>query len=139
MSRRLLVVDDEPFIRDALARHFRMSGLEVETACDGLEAVDRLSGGSSFGVVVTDIAMPRLDGIGLLERVRREHPTLGVVVITGFVTLENAVACARLGAETCIFKPFRDLSELDAAVESAFARHERWRRKILELRGLADA
>jgi DNA-binding NtrC family response regulator len=135
VNHRLLVVDDETPIRDSLARHFRLGGIEAETAKDGEDALEKLSR-IPYRVVVSDILMPRMDGIGLLRRIRQEYPMTRVVMITGYVTLENALACMKLGADTCVFKPFQDLSELDAAVEAAFAYHERWERKLLELRGL---
>jgi DNA-binding NtrC family response regulator len=135
MNRRLLVVDDETPIRDSLARHYRFAGMEAETAQDGEDALEKLSR-IPYRVVVSDILMPRLDGIGLLRRIRQEFPMTRMVMIPGYVTLENALACLKLGADTCVFKPFEDLSELDAAVEAAFAFHERWERKLLELRGM---
>jgi DNA-binding NtrC family response regulator len=135
VNRRLLVVDDEAPIRESLARHFRLSGVDAETAQDGEDALEKLSR-VPYRVVVSDILMPRLDGTGLLRRIRQEYPMTRVVMITGFVTLENALACMKLGADTCVFKPFQDLSELDAAVDAAFAYHELWERKLLELRGL---
>lgn len=137
-ARHLLLVDDEAGIRDSLARHFRLAGYEVETACDGLDACEKLAK-VPYRVVVTDIMMPRMDGIGLLRLVRREYPMTRTVMITGYVSLDNALACVRLGADTCVFKPFQNLEELDTAVEAAFVHHEHWERKLLELRGLKDA
>lgn len=137
-ARHLLLVDDEAGIRDSLGRHFRLAGYEVETACDGLEACEKLAK-VPYRVVVSDIMMPRMDGIELLRLVRQEYPMTRTVMITGYVSLENALACVRLGADTCVFKPFRDLEELDAAVEAAFVYHEQWERKLLELRGLKEA
>lgn len=138
MNRRLLVVDDEAPLRDSLARHFKLAGIQAETAVDGEDALEKLAK-IPYRVVVSDIMMPRLDGIGLLRRIRQEYPMTRAVMITGYVTLENALSCVQLGADTCVFKPFRDLSELDQAVEAAFAFHERWERKLLELRGLKGA
>jgi DNA-binding NtrC family response regulator len=135
MKRHLLVVDDESSNRDAISRHFRLMGYEVETAVDGRDALERMAD-YPFRVVVSDILMPRMDGIALLQALRRDYPTTRTVMITGYVTLENGLACVKYGAETCVFKPFQDLRELDGAVESAFAYHERWERKLLELRGL---
>ena len=135
MNRRLLVVDDEAPLRDSLARHFRLAGIEAETAIDGEDALEKLAK-IPYRVVVSDILMPRLDGIGLLRRIRQEYPMTRAIMITGYVTLENALSCVQLGADTCVFKPFQDLSELDHAVEAAFAFHERWEKKLLELRGL---
>lgn len=137
MTRRILIVDDEESIRLSLARHFRMRDMEVETAADGLDALDKLAA-NPYRVMVCDVMMPRMDGIGLLRRMRSEYPMTRSIMTTGYVTLENALACMKFGAETCIFKPFSDLSELDQAVESAFAYHERWERKLLELRGMRE-
>ncbi|HQF56551.1 MAG TPA: response regulator [Fibrobacteria bacterium] len=138
MNKRILVVDDEPSIRESLARHFRHRLFEVETASDGVDALDKLSR-TPFRVVVSDIIMPRMDGIELLRRIREECPMTRTIMITGYVTLDNALACLRLGADTCVFKPIQNLSELDEAVDSAFRHHERWERKLMELRGLKEA
>lgn len=137
MTRRILVVDDEQPIRESLARHFRISGMETETACDGVDAIEKLSK-IPYRVVVSDILMPRMDGIELLRKIRDEWPMTRVIMITGYVTLENALACLRLGADTCVFKPIQDMEELHRAVESAFAWHDRWERKLLELRGFKE-
>ena len=138
MIKRILVVDDEPSIRESLARHFRLGGIEAETASDGLDALEKLSR-TPFRVIVSDILMPRMDGIELLRRVRQEYPMTRTIMITGYVTLDNALACLRLGADTCVFKPIQNLSELDEAVDSAFRHHERWEGKLMELRGLKEA
>ncbi len=135
MTRRILIVDDEAPIRDSLARHFRLLGMETETAMDGEDALEKLAK-VPYRVVVSDIMMPRLDGMGLLRQMRKEYPMTRAIMITGYVSLENALSCMQKGADTCIFKPFQDLSELDQAVEDAFAFHERWERKLLELRGM---
>lgn len=137
LNRRILIVDDEESIRVALSRHFRMQDMEVDTACEGIDALDKLSR-SPYRVMICDVMMPRMDGIGLLRRMRSEYPMTRSIMITGYVTLENALACLKFGAETCIFKPFADLSELDQAVESAFAYHERWEQKLLQLRGMRE-
>lgn len=137
MSRRLLIVDDEESIRISLARHFRMQDMDVETASDGVDALEKLSR-FPYRVLVSDVMMPRMDGIGLLRRMRAEYPMTRTIMITGYVTLENALACLKFGAETCIFKPFSDLSELDGAVDAAFAYHERWEKKLLQLRGMRE-
>lgn len=138
MNKRVLVVDDEPSIRESLARHFRLTGIDAETASDGIDALEKLSR-TPFRVIVSDILMPRMDGIELLRRIRQEYPMTRTIMITGYVTLENALACLRLGADTCVFKPIQNLSELDEAVNSAFRYHEHWERKLLELRGLKEA
>jgi len=135
MNRQVLIVDDETSIRDSLARHFRLMGIQADTAGDGAEALAMMEK-FPYRVVISDIMMPRVDGIGLLRALRKEFPMTRTIMISGYVTLENALSCVKLGADTCIFKPLSKLDELDQAVEAAFAHHERWERKLLELRSL---
>jgi DNA-binding NtrC family response regulator len=87
-------------------------------------------------VVVSDICMPEMDGVALLREVRRQYPMVRVIMITGYVTLENALACMRNQADTCVFKPLQDMGELEQAVESAMESLSRWNRKFRELQGM---
>jgi len=132
MKGRILVVDDEHEIRVLLSRHFRYAGYEVKTASDGLDALEKLEAGR-VDVMVSDIGMPRMDGINLLERVRRDHPMLRTVMITGHVAQDAIVACMHAGAEACVFKPLEDLSELDQAVEAVLGTMRRWWRILADL------
>ncbi len=80
-TRRILVVDDDPGVREAILTVLRRQGWEAEEAVDGLEALTRLQHGR-FDVIVTDLHMPRLDGLALLREVRRMENPLPVVVQT---------------------------------------------------------
>ncbi len=135
MKGRLLIVDDEPEIRKMLVRHFFFLGYEAEEAENGSEALDILAE-KRFDVVISDIRMPKMDGVSLLREIRHQYPMTRVIMITGYVTLENALACMRNQADTCIFKPFEDLSELEEAVQMALFSLARWNRKFRELQGL---
>jgi len=135
MKARILIVDDESAIRDSLARHYRLKGYETATAENGLAALKKLSE-QSFQVVISDILMPVMDGIDLLRRIRSEYPMTRVVMITGYVTLENALACLRNNADTCVFKPLDDLQELDRAIEAAVTYLEHWKQKLAFLKGM---
>ncbi len=135
MKGRLLVVDDEAEIRDMLSRHFRMLDYDVLTASDGTDALDVLAE-NRIDVVISDIKMPEMDGTTLLKKIKTQYPMIRVIMITGYVTLENALACMRRQADTCIFKPLNDLSELENAVERAMDTLERWHQKLRELRGM---
>ncbi len=132
MKARLLIVDDEQDIRQMLARHFKYLGYEVELACNGSEALTVL-GEKKIDVVVTDIKMPVMDGIELLRSIRGNYSMVHTIVVTGYVTLENAMSCMRLGADTCIFKPLEDMTELEKAVESAVKNLNHWQQKFLTL------
>ncbi len=135
MKGKLLIVDDESEIREMLSRNFRMLGFEVEVAGHGLEALSILEE-KPIDVVISDIKMPEMDGVALLREIRNQYPMVRVIMITGYVTLENAIACMRNQADTCVFKPLTDLSELEEAVDSAMASLARWNNKFRELRGM---
>lgn len=132
MTTRILIVDDEEHIRNSLARHFRFQGYETDTADNGLTALEKMAD-TSYQVVISDIMMPKMNGIDMLKRIRKEFPMTRVIMITGYVTLENALACLRYNADTCIFKPIEDLSELNTAVEKALWYLDNWKEKLSKL------
>ena len=135
MKVKLLIVDDEADIRDLLSRHFRYLGYDVETAENGIIALEKLDQ-ASYQVVVSDIMMPKMTGVQLLEAIRQQHPMIHVVMMTGYVTLENALACMQQGADTCIFKPIEAMAELQAAVEEAVKRLKHWQQKLKTLQAM---
>src|SRR5262245_34962849 len=104
---RILVVDDEEMVRTVASRILTESGFAVHLAADGMGAVDLLGQhGDAVECVVSDIVMPRLDGVGLLSRVGRIHTGLAVVFVSGYGATQLATyglpaPCAVLG------KPFR--------------------------------
>ena len=95
---RILVVDDEKIKRVTLADDLATQGHEVETACDGREAIGKLST-ARFDVVVTDLKMPNIDGIELLKRIK-QGPLADTVVVmmTAYGSIEVAVEAVKLGA-----------------------------------------
>lgn len=101
-----LVVDDEAQVRKLLRKHLERLGAEVIEAADGEEGWD-LFRGHSPDLVVTDVRMPRLDGIGLLARVRSAAPRAEVVVVTGFVETQTLLKALRGGASNFLEKPFQ--------------------------------
>jgi DNA-binding NtrC family response regulator len=133
----LLIVDDESDIRNSLSRRYLLKGYTVDTARNGREALDLLEQ-RSFQVVISDIKMPEIDGIELLHRIRIEYPMTRVIMMTGYVTLDNGLACLRHGADTCIFKPLQDLKEMDAAIEQALNYLKHWENKLLQLRKMGQ-
>jgi len=138
MKVRLLIVDDESEIREMLSRHFRYLGFDVGTAADGIEALEKLAEAKTE-VVVTDIMMPRMDGVDLLRAIRDEYPMVHAIAVTGYVTLDNAIACMRLGADTCIFKPLEDLGELEEAIAAAVGQLKHWQEKLKMLQAMNPA
>lgn len=135
MKRELLIVDDDKAICRMLDMYFRRLGYDVELATNGKEALHMLES-RAIRVVISDISMPEMDGIELLTHVRTHYPMTRVIMMTGYVTLDNVLACMRKQADTCILKPLADLKELNRAVKTAFAQLEHWERILLELQGM---
>jgi DNA-binding NtrC family response regulator len=105
MKRRVLIVeDDEVFLRP-LQRALELAEFEVLTAGSGEDALDLLKR-EDVDLVLTDQRLPGLDGVGLVRRLKAEHPEPGVVVMTAYGTIGAAVEATRLGAEDYLVKPF---------------------------------
>ncbi|HQB42295.1 MAG TPA: response regulator, partial [Polyangiaceae bacterium] len=103
---RVLVVDDEKFIRDILADFLGLEGYFVRTASDGVSALDVLHA-SRFDVVISDLKMPRMGGIELLEAIPRISPNTLTIIMTGFGTVETAIEAMKRGAYDYVLKPFK--------------------------------
>ena len=101
---RILVVDDEPAHRDSLRRIFERAGHEVLVADDGQAALAVLRN-ETVAVLLTDLVMPRMDGLALLKAARALSPEIDVIMMTAYGTVENAVAAMREGAYDFIVKP----------------------------------
>lgn len=123
MTARILIVDDEPSIRKVLQAHLRRFGYEVEAVSDGGEAVARLEI-EPFHLVVTDLRMPVLDGMGVLNWVSENQPGLPVILITAHGTVDTAVEALKRGAFDYVTKPF-DKDELHAVIQKALATEAR--------------
>ncbi|HSU26160.1 MAG TPA: response regulator, partial [Pyrinomonadaceae bacterium] len=115
---KLLVVDDEKNLRLVVQKELSRQDHEVQEASDGEEAWQMLEA-NDFDVLLCDINMPRLDGIGLLRRVREKcaNPP-EVIMLTGQGTVETAIEAMKLGAYDYLTKPYR-IKELSALVNAA--------------------
>ena len=103
--RRLLIAEDEPILRITVADALRKEGWEVSVAEDGAEALASFER-QLHDVVLTDLLMPRMDGVELLRRVKAMRPATTVVIVTAYGTVDTAVEAMRLGAADFITKPF---------------------------------
>lgn len=119
MSRRILIVDDEPSIRKVLSAHLRRAGYEVATAADGSEGILALQE-DVFHLVISDLKMPQVDGMALLQWINDHLPGLPVILITAHGTVDSAVEAIKRGAFDYISKPF-DQDEIAAVVTKALA------------------
>ena len=127
-SERILIVDDEDGMRRLLGRVLTREGYDTSTVGSGVEAL-RLVANERFDLVVTDIKMPEMDGLQLLENLKEYEPSLPIIVMTAYGTIENAVQALRLGAYDYIAKPF-ETDEIKLTVAKALER-ERLLRKPL--------
>jgi DNA-binding NtrC family response regulator len=117
---KLLIVDDEVNTRNALAEMFREDGYQVETAADGFKALPKLEEFQP-DVVVTDLRMPGLDGIGLTQKVLELDPDCEVIITTAHGAIETAIEAMRKGATDYLIKPI-NIKELSLLIERALAR-----------------
>jgi len=115
-------VDDEPPIRELLVEYFRERGHEVTALANGDEAIHELERrASAYSLVITDLQLPGTDGLGVLKTARNLNPGAMVIIITGYASIESAIAAVRLGAYDYLTKPF-SLGQLDVIVQRAAER-----------------
>ena len=110
--RRILILDDEPIVVKRLKPAFQKAGYDVETFTDSAAALAGFTA-TPADVVITDLKMDGLDGMGFLEKVKAVSPTVGCIVITGFATLETAKESFHKGAFDFVAKPFKLADILD--------------------------
>jgi len=123
---RVLCVDDEPVILQILRRLLEVQGFEPVVCGDPLAAMSAFDAGQ-FDVVITDIHMPRMDGLSLMRALRERQPELPVVVVTGHGTVDTAIQALREGATGMLVKPFTGeelLAEVRRALSTAQMRYE---------------
>jgi phosphoserine phosphatase RsbU/P len=120
MNRRytVLIIEDDPQFRITLAAYLEDSGYNVLEAGDGLEGME-IFGGSRPDIVLTDLRMSGLDGLGVITAVKKLSPATPVIVFTGTSDPSAAENALRLGAVECMFKPIEDLSHLEAVIVKA--------------------
>jgi two-component system response regulator MprA len=117
----ILVVDDEPAVRDSLRRALELEGYAVELARDGEEALERLSLEDQPDAVILDILMPGIDGLEVCQRLRQTGSTLPVLMLTARAEVDSRVAGLDAGADDYLPKPFA-LAELLARLRALLRR-----------------
>jgi DNA-binding response OmpR family regulator len=122
LDKRLLVVDDDEGVRRIVAALLKDEGYETSTASNAAEALDVLRR-EPFALVITDIKMPDRDGLWLLSELRRQHPEVAVIMMTGYGQVDTAVDCLKYGAADYLTKPVR-VNHLSASVMRALDRRK---------------
>ncbi|MCU0726715.1 MAG: response regulator [Planctomycetes bacterium] len=123
MTARILVVDDEQVVLDGVRKHLKREGYDIETVLSAREALAALAERGA-DVVITDLMMPEMDGLALLERVHALPRPVPVIMITGYATMKTALMAMRQGAFDYIAKPFTR-AELQGVVARAVRQSER--------------
>jgi two-component system response regulator AtoC len=129
----VLVIDDEPDVRDVLVEYFRECGHDVSSAADGTEAVAEITRHpTKYGIIISDLQMPGVDGLGVLRAAKAANPAATVIIVTGYASVDSAVRAVRLGAYDYLTKPFT-LGQIEVIVNRAAER------RALEAENLALA
>ena len=139
MSKSILIVDDEQIIRNVLKRKLEQTtSYTVHTADDGTTALE-VFGNEKVDLVISDLLMPQMNGIELLRHLKKSEPSIPVIIITGYGTLDDAIAAIHLGAEDFIKKPF-DINEIIETIEKTFRKkaEEADQRQIIKFISFED-
>ena len=121
-SRSILLVDDEASILESLGWALRKNGFRVTTATGGQEALDHL-GRCRFDLVITDLSMAIVDGIGVLKHAKSLQPDIAVIILTGYGNVPSAVKAMQLGADDYLQKPC-DIADLLNRARRSFERQD---------------
>jgi DNA-binding NtrC family response regulator len=119
VAEKIVVVDDQEFVREGLNATLSMAGYNVVTCESGQEALVALSEGNA-SVLITDLRMPEMSGLELMEKALRMDEALPVIMVTAFATVENAVEAMKKGAYDYVMKPF-NADAIEVVVAKAIA------------------
>lgn len=128
----LLVDDEAPFV-GTMTKRLNKRNLDVTTATNGAEALQVLEKNTKIEVVILDVKMPGMDGIETLKRIKKNHPLVEVIMLTGHATVETAIDGMKLGALDYLMKPC-EMEVLMAKVQEAAAKKRAHENKIVEAR-----
>ena len=117
LRRHILVVDDEPGIRDLLARTLALAEYDVDVAVDGVSGLERMRL-DTYDLLIVDLKMPGLDGMSLIREAKRYQSDLPVIIITGYSSESAAIEAVNLGVTGYLTKPFRVPQVLAAAARA---------------------
>ena len=132
IAKILLVDDEKPFV-ETMMKRLKKRDVDVLPAFDGKEALERLSEDGNIEVVILDIKMPVMDGMAALKEIKKRHPLVEVIMLTGHATVETGLEGMKMGAFDYLMKPC-DMDQLIPKVEEAAKRKRQHEQKIMEAR-----
>jgi DNA-binding NtrC family response regulator len=137
MQDQILIVDDHPPICKSLSEVLNRAGYKAHTANNGFEALEAINQ-EQFSVVVTDMDMPKMDGLEVLQRTKAIVPDTAVVIITGYASVDSAVKAMKYGAYDYITKPVTT-DKIKAVIQNAITRAPVEAMKIREMTGVGTS
>jgi DNA-binding response OmpR family regulator len=121
LHAKVLLVDDEEEFLNTLTKRLEMRGLKVTGATRGAEAV-KLADKENFDAIVVDLAMPGMDGLETLKRIKESHPDAEIIMLSGQGTVKTSIEAMKLGAEDFLEKPV-DIQELLTKIDEMKNKH----------------
>ncbi|MFW5490509.1 MAG: response regulator [Desulfovibrio sp.] len=128
MAERVLLIDDEKEFLENLSQRMELRGMEVSTATSGDEAVNAVDNGA-YDAIVLDLQMPGMDGLEVLRQIKKTHPEMQVILLSGQATLEKGIEAMKLGAMDFMEKP----ADIDALAERV--KKAKYRKLVLVEKG----
>ncbi|MGA3115933.1 MAG: sigma-54 dependent transcriptional regulator [Syntrophobacteraceae bacterium] len=135
-SRNVLIIDDEPVVRDGCRMVLMKEGLTVHVCNSGGSGLEMIREGG-YDVIILDLKLPDMDGMEILGTVKKEKPLTSVIIITGYSTVQNAIQAMKLGAFDYLAKPFSD-DELILCVGRAIEKKHLNEENVALRKGLTD-
>jgi DNA-binding NtrC family response regulator len=120
MSEKVLLVDDEGEFLEALSQRMTSRGMEVTTTTSAREAIKKVEEGS-FDAVILDLMMPEMDGLEVLQTLKKKKPDIQVILLTGHASVAKGIEAMKLGAMDFLEKP-ADIKELTEKIKKAQAK-----------------
>jgi len=129
----VLLVDDDTRFVETMAERLALRKFRAVVANSGAEALAQLEKNPELDVVVLDIRMPGMDGIETLHEIKKNHPLLGVIILTGYASVKTSVEAMKAGAFEYLEKPY-DIEQLVATITEALARKRKFEDRIFDAR-----
>ena len=137
MTAKILIVDDEPGVRESLSEVLKIWGYQVESSESGAEALEILKV-SDIDLVLLDLRLPGMDGVEVMGEIRKYHPDTRIIIITGFGTMESAIEAIRSGAQDYLLKPYKS-EDILISISKALSEKETKTRKEILIEQLASS
>ena len=141
---QLLIVDDDEKFLATIAERFGLKDFNVTTATEGKQAIKAAKKGA-FDVAILDLKMPGMDGMELLQTLKKKHKFLEVIILTGFASIDSAVEATKLGAFGYLEKPY-DFDKLLGVLKDAYEarirkkfEHDRKRREEIDMLAMGSS